>query len=609
MNKVEKIPMKSKEKNKGSLKRLFKMMKPMLPLLIIVVVSVVIAAVFQIIGPVFFKDLTSEATMQEILVVDPLTGLIDVDVSLLLIKVGIIAAIYVVMCTFQFIADFTVSKVTGRIMYRLRNDVKLKLDKLPLEFFDKTTNGDIISRVSNDIDLITTSIQQIVTQLIKAICLLIGTSIAMLVVNWQCGLVAIATFPICMALALFITKFSQPLFIKQQKMLGSVNSKVEEAYSGFKVIKLFNKEEDFENDFNLESTNLANAGFKAFTLTNMIFPVMQFIHNLAYVFICVLAGVLKDASMIVAFFMFLNIFQQPIQQIGELSSYLQQTNAATARVYAILDAKDQPSDIENAIIADENIKGHVEFKDVFFSYSKDTPLIENLDLVVEPGDSIAIVGPTGAGKTTLVNLIMRFYEVDKGEILIDGIDIRDYTRSSIRNQIGMVLQDTWLFNGTIAENIAYGNIDATREEIIEAAKEAHAHHFIMTLPDGYDTILNEEGSNVSQGQKQLLTIARAILSRPRILILDEATSSVDTRTEKLLQDAMTNMMKNRTTFVIAHRLSTIKNAKLILVMNKGHIIEKGSHQELLEKGGFYADLYNAQFLGNNENVDESQSNS
>ncbi len=609
MNKVEKIPMKSKEKNKGSLKRLFKMMKPMLPLLIIVVVSVVIAAVFQIIGPVFFKDLTSEATMQEILVVDPLTGLIDVDVSLLLIKVGIIAAIYVVMCTFQFIADFTVSKVTGRIMYRLRNDVKLKLDKLPLEFFDKTTNGDIISRVSNDIDLITTSIQQIVTQLIKAICLLIGTSIAMLVVNWQCGLVAIATFPICMALALFITKFSQPLFIKQQKMLGSVNSKVEEAYSGFKVIKLFNKEEDFENDFNLESTNLANAGFKAFTLTNMIFPVMQFIHNLAYVFICVLAGVLKDASMIVAFFMFLNIFQQPIQQIGELSSYLQQTNAATARVYAILDAKDQPSDKENAIIADENIKGHVEFKDVFFSYSKDTPLIENLDLVVEPGDSIAIVGPTGAGKTTLVNLIMRFYEVDKGEILIDGVDIRDYTRSSIRNQIGMVLQDTWLFNGTIAENIAYGNIDATREEIIEAAKEAHAHHFIMTLPDGYDTILNEEGSNVSQGQKQLLTIARAILSRPRILILDEATSSVDTRTEKLLQDAMTNMMKNRTTFVIAHRLSTIKNAKLILVMNKGHIIEKGSHQELLEKGGFYADLYNAQFLGNNENVDESQSNS
>lgn len=609
MNKVEKIPMKSKEKNKGSLKRLFKMMKPMLPLLIIVVVSVVIAAVFQIIGPVFFKDLTSEATMQEILVVDPFTGLIDVDVSLLLIKVGIIAAIYVVMCTFQFIADFTVSKVTGRIMYRLRNDVKLKLDKLPLEFFDKTTNGDIISRVSNDIDLITTSIQQIVTQLIKAICLLIGTSIAMLVVNWQCGLVAIATFPICMALALFITKFSQPLFIKQQKMLGSVNSKVEEAYSGFKVIKLFNKEEDFENDFNLESTNLANAGFKAFTLTNMIFPVMQFIHNLAYVFICVLAGVLKDASMIVAFFMFLNIFQQPIQQIGELSSYLQQTNAATARVYAILDAKDQPSDKENAIIADENIKGHVEFKDVFFSYSKDTPLIENLDLVVEPGDSIAIVGPTGAGKTTLVNLIMRFYEVDKGEILIDGVDIRDYTRSSIRNQIGMVLQDTWLFNGTIAENIAYGNIDATREEIIEAAKEAHAHHFIMTLPDGYDTILNEEGSNVSQGQKQLLTIARAILSRPRILILDEATSSVDTRTEKLLQDAMTNMMKNRTTFVIAHRLSTIKNAKLILVMNKGHIIEKGSHQELLEKGGFYADLYNAQFLGNNENVDESQSNS
>lgn len=599
---------KIKRTKQHTMLRLIKMLKPMLPSLIVVIVTVVLAAALQIIGPVFFKELTSEATLKAILITNEL-GKVKVNVEELLIRIGIIAAIYLAMVILQFISEFTVSKVTGKITYKLRNDIKIKLDKLPLEFFDSNSNGDIISRVSNDIDTITTAVQQIVTQLVRAFCLLIGTSIAMLVVSWQCGLVAIATFPISMGIAMFISKFSQPLFIKQQALLGKVNGKVEEAYSGYKVIKLYNKENDFEHDFCNASTRLATAGFKAFTLTNMIFPFMVFIHNVAYVIICVIAGFLSDASMIVGFFMFLNVFQQPIQSIGELSSQLQQITAASNRVFGILDAKDQVPDKPDAIVASNDTKGRVEFKDVAFSYDKNTSLIEDLNLDVMPGDSIAIVGPTGAGKTTLVNLIMRFYEVDKGSISIDGIDIRDYTRSSLRDQIGMVLQDTWLFNGTIAENIAYGNINASREEIIQAAKEAHAHHFIMTLPDGYDTILNEEGSNVSQGQKQLITIARAILSEPRILILDEATSSVDTRTEKLLQDAMTNMMKNRTTFVIAHRLSTIKNAKLILVMNKGHIIEKGNHQELLNKGGFYADLYNAQFLGNNETVDESQTNS
>ncbi|HBD06225.1 MAG TPA: hypothetical protein DCY93_02310 [Firmicutes bacterium] len=592
-----------------TMKKLVKMAKPMLPQLIVVAIMVVLSSIFQIVGPVLFQDLTSAETMAKILVADPVTFIIHVNSTLLLKTVGIIALVYFLMSFFAFVGEFMVSKITGKLTYRLRNDVKIKLDSLPLEFFDNNSNGDIISRVSNDIDLITTAIQQIVTQIIKAVCLLIGTSIAMLVTSWQCGLVAIATFPLCVLLALFISKFSQPLFIKQQALLGKVNGKVEEAYAGFKVIKLFNKEKDFQKDFDYASISLSQAGYKAFSIAGLMLPVMTFIHNLAYVIICVVAGFLGDASMIVAFFMFLNIYQQPIQQIAQLASNLQQTDAATRRVFAILDAKDEPEDKENAVIATKDIKGKVEFNNVSFSYNPDVPLIEDLSLKVSPGDSIAIVGPTGAGKTTLVNLIMRFYEINGGSLKIDGVEISDYTRDSIREQIGMVLQDTWLFNGTIADNIAYGNINATREEIIEAAKEAHAHHFIMTLPDGYDTVLNEEGTNVSQGQKQLLTIARAILSNPRILILDEATSSVDTRTEKLLQDAMTNMMKNRTTFVIAHRLSTIKNAKMILVMNKGHIIEKGNHQELLEAKGFYADLYNAQFLGNSEGVDESQTNS
>jgi len=601
---------KQKTKNtSNTMSKLVKMAKPMLPQLIVVAIMVVLSSVFQIVGPVLFQDLTSEKTMLKILEVDSLTMKINVNSTLLLKTVGIIALVYFLMCFFAFVGEFMVSKITGKLTYRLRNDVKIKLDSLPLEFFDNNSNGDIISRVSNDIDLITTAIQQIVTQIIKAVCLLLGTSIAMLITSWQCGLVAIATFPLCVFLAIFISKFSQPLFIKQQALLGKVNGKVEEAYAGFKVIKLFNKEKDFQKDFDYASINLSQAGYKAFSIAGLMLPVMTFIHNLAYVIICVVAGFLGDASMIVAFFMFLNIYQQPIQQIAQLASNLQQTDAATRRVFAILDAKDEPEDKEDAVIATKDIKGEVEFNDVSFSYNPDIPLIENLSLKVSPGDSIAIVGPTGAGKTTLVNLIMRFYEINGGSLKIDGVEISDYTRDSIREQIGMVLQDTWLFNGTIADNIGYGNINATREEIIEAAKEAHAHHFIMTLPEGYDTVLNEEGTNVSQGQKQLLTIARAILSNPRILILDEATSSVDTRTEKLLQDAMTNMMKNRTTFVIAHRLSTIKNAKMILVMNKGHIIEKGNHQELLEAKGFYADLYNAQFLGNSEGVDESQTNS
>lgn len=593
---------------KKSFLRLFKLLKPMWKSLALIFTFVVLSSVCQILAPVFFADLTSEETMLILFQTDAL-GIITVNLKEMILRFAFIAGLYVAYSIFGFLGEYMVSKVGGVLTYRMRRDIKDKLDKLPLEFFDRNTNGDILSRVSNDIDTISTSMQQILTQVIKAVCLLIGTTIAMFIVSWQCALIAFATLPLSIVIALVIGKHSQPRFVQQQALLGEVNARIEESYAGFKVIKLFNKEGDINRDFVKVSNRLAAAGFSAFFFSGMMMPFMTFVSNVGYVGICVVAGLLSSTGFIVSFFMFLNIFQQPIQQVAQLSSTIQQTAAASERVFAILDGENQVSDGPDAVVATSSIEGRVDFEHVDFSYRPDQPLIEDLNLHVEPGDSIAIVGPTGAGKTTLVNLIMRFYEVTGGRILIDGTDITDYTRSSLRTQIGMVLQDTWLFNGTIAENIAYGNIEATREQIVEAAKEARAHHFIMTLPDGYDTILNEEGTNVSQGQRQLITIARAILSNPRILILDEATSSVDTRTEKALQDAMTSMMKNRTTFVIAHRLSTIKSSKMILVMNKGHIVERGSHKELLEKGGFYADLYNAQFMGNKDNVDETQSNS
>lgn len=603
------IPYTGEKGQKGTIKRLAKLLKPMAFGMTFAVLSVTVAAVLQILAPVVLNNILSADNLASFTTIDPDTGLIKVKLLELVLQFGLIFLLYIGMTVFDFISQFMVAKYTGVLTYRLRRDIKDKLDRLPLEYFDNNSNGDVISRVSNDTDTIATAVQQILTQLFKAIVLLIGTSIAMLVLNWQCGLVAIATLPLSILVALFIGKFSQPKFVAQQRLLGSVNGQIEESYSGFKVLKLFNKEKDIEKRFDKESRNLADAGFKAFVLSSMMMPTMIFIHNIAYVAICVLAGFMNSPETIVVFFIFLNIFQQPIQQIAQLASSIQQTVAAADRVFAVLDAADQTPDKENAVVATEEIRGQIDFDDVSFCYNPDVPLIENLDLHVAPGDSIAIVGPTGAGKTTLVNLIMRFYEVTGGSLKIDRIDIRDYERSSIRSQIGMVLQDTWLYNGTIADNIAYGKVGASREEIIAASKEAHAHHFIMTLENGYDTIMNEEGSNVSQGQKQLITIARAILSNPRILILDEATSSVDTRTEKALQDAMTNMMKDRTTFVIAHRLSTIKNAKLILVMNKGHIIERGNHKELLKKGGFYADLYNTQFMGSKENVEETETNS
>ena len=586
---------------KGTLLRTVKMLKPFRVSIIIIMLAVTISTVFSILAPVFMYQYFSAEYIAKMFNVNLLTYKIEsINTKEFLKPFIVIGSSYIIAALFSFIAEFSTAKLSGSVTYSLRKQTKEKIDKLPLSFFDKTTNGDLLSRVTNDIDTISSSLQQIINQLFKGVFQLIGVTIAMFVIDWRLALIAFATLPVSIVIALFIAMKSQKLFVVQQRTLGQLNGQVEEVYGGFKVIKLFSKEKDVNEKFVNKSAELCNAGQKAMFFTGMIQPFLTLIHNIGYVFICVVGGILKAANSIVTFFVFLNLFQQPIQQIAQITNVIQQTAAASERVFEILDAKEEIPDCVDSLDA-SNIEGKVDFDNVDFSYTPEVPLIENLNLHINPGESIAIVGPTGAGKTTLVNLIMRFYEITGGQLLIDSKPIDSYNRASMRKSIGMVLQDTWLFNGTIADNIAYGRPEATREEIIEAAKEAHAHHFIELLPQGYDTILNEEASNISQGQRQLITIARAILSNPRIMILDEATSSVDTRTEKALQDAMDNIMKERTSFVIAHRLSTIKNAKIIIVMNHGHIVEQGNHKELLEKGGFYADLYNAQFMGNKLN--------
>ena len=586
---------------KGTLLRTVKMLKPFRVSIIIIMLAVTISTVFSILAPVFMYQYFSAEYIAKMFNVNLLTYKIEsINTKEFLKPFIVIGSSYIIAALFSFIAEFSTAKLSGSVTYSLRKQTKEKIDKLPLSFFDKTTNGDLLSRVTNDIDTISSSLQQIINQLFKGVFQLIGVTIAMFVIDWRLALIAFATLPVSIVIALFIAMKSQKLFVVQQRTLGQLNGQVEEVYGGFKVIKLFSKEKDVNEKFVNKSAELCNAGQKAMFFTGMIQPFLTLIHNIGYVFICVVGGILKAANSIVTFFVFLNLFQQPIQQIAQITNVIQQTAAASERVFEILDAKEEIPDCVDSLDA-SNIEGKVDFDNVDFSYTPEVPLIENLNLHINPGESIAIVGPTGAGKTTLVNLIMRFYEITGGQLLIDSKPIDSYNRASMRKSIGMVLQDTWLFNGTIADNIAYGRPEATREEIIEAAKEAHAHHFIELFPQGYDTILNEEASNISQGQRQLITIARAILSNPRIMILDEATSSVDTRTEKALQDAMNNIMKERTSFVIAHRLSTIKNAKIIIVMNHGHIVEQGNHKELLEKGGFYADLYNAQFMGNKLN--------
>ena len=510
----------------------------------------------------------------------------------------IVLGLYLLSALFNFIMQFVMAKTSQTIVYDMRREVDEKLARLPLKYFDGRTHGEILSRVTNDIDTVSTTLQQGITQVMSSVTMLIGITVMMFTISWVITLVCLLVLPLSFILVRVIVKKSQKYFRGQQKELGHINGHVEEMYAGHTVVKAFGKEKDSQEAFDAINERLYNVGWKAQFLSGIMMPMINFISNLSYVFVCAIGGIMVINGQITignvqAFIQYSRRFTQPIMQTAQIANVMQSTVAAAERVFEVLDEEEISSDRSDNVI--QYRKGAVTFDHVSFGYVPGVPVIRDLSLSAAPGDIVAIVGPTGAGKTTLVNLLMRFYEVDSGTIRVDGVDITSLPREDLRREFGMVLQDTWLFGGTIHDNIAYGRSDATEEEVIAAAKMAHADHFVRTLPQGYDTILNEEASNISQGQKQLLTIARALLADPPILILDEATSSVDTRTEAYIQNAMVSLMKGRTSFVIAHRLSTIKDASTILVMNDGEIIEQGNHAALMAKGGFYADLYNSQF--------------
>jgi len=519
-------------------------------------------------------------------------------------KVGVIIltviGLYLASSLFNFILQFVMAKTSQTIVYDMRREVENKLAKLPLKYFDGRTHGEILSRVTNDIDTVSTSLQQGLTQIISAVTMLIGIMVMMFTISWIITLVSMVVLPLSFIVSRAVIKKSQKFFKGQQVELGHLNGHVEEMYAAHTVVKAFGKEAESEEQFDEINERLYGVGWKAQFLSGIMMPLMHFLSNISYVFVCVIGGVLVingriSIGDVQAFIQYSRQFTQPITQVAQIANVMQSTIASAERVFEVLDEPEMSEDRLVGNVPEAN--GAVEFSHVSFGYELGKTVIKDMNLDVKPGDVVAIVGPTGAGKTTLVNLLMRFYEVDEGRISVDGMDLKDMPRETLRERFGMVLQDTWLFGGTIRDNIAYGREGATEEEIKRAAKMAHADHFIRTLPDGYDTVLNEEASNISSGQKQLLTIARALLADPPILILDEATSNVDTRTEAYIQNAMIALMEGRTNFVIAHRLSTIRNASTILVMNEGRIIEQGTHQQLMDKNGFYADLYNSQFTG------------
>lgn len=603
----------SKARNfKSTFIKMIKELKPLYVSIIIVMILSVGSSILSIIVPnilnSFLNLLTTTNSSGSFngndLINVSANGTISINWATAFYYCGLIIGLYILSALLSWLAEFISVKIATTYSYNIRDKLKKKLDKLPLSYFDKIPYGDTLSVGVNDVDNISRNLQNIITQTCSSFTLFFGVIIAMFITEWRLSFVTLASLPITLLIIIFIAKFSQKQFLSYRKELGKLNGQIEEDYSGFKIIKLFNKEEKTLEKFNNSNNKMAKSDGLSQFLSGFIYPSTNFINNLAFVGIAIVGGLINQPATMIVFFIYLNYFTRPFQQIGQIFSTIQSVVASGERIYDILEYNEETKDIEVETKKEDEIEGNYLFEGVNFSYSLDKPLIENMNLKVNKGDIIAIVGPTGAGKTTIVNLIMRFYDVNSGSIKIDGIDIKEYKRKSVRGIVGMVLQDTWLFKGTIKDNITYGNPTASKEEIIKACKEAHIYHFIQTLPNTFDFELNEEGTNISQGQRQLITIARAILSKPKVMILDEATSSVDTRTEKEIQDAMQTIMQGRTSFIIAHRLSTIKNAKLILVMKKGHIVESGNHKELIDKNGFYADLYNSQFVGalNNENI-------
>lgn len=580
---------------KKTVKRILHYLKDFRVSLIIVVVLTILSTIFSIVGPKILGNATTEIFAGLTSKLSGGSGVNFDNVLKILLTLGIL---YVVSAIFSYIQGFIMTNVAQKTSYRLRKEIIEKINKMPFSYFDKTSYGETLSVITNDSDNLSMGIDQSATQLISSITTLLGIFVMMLSIDVVMTLVTLILIPISLVLVSIIVKKSQHYFKDNQEYLASVNGKVEEMYSGQNIIKAFNNEKYMLDDFKTENNKLYNCAWKSNFISGLMHPIMNFTGNLGYVGIAVLGAYNVVRGKITignvqSFIQYAKNFTQPINQVAQISSTIQSMTASAERIFDFLEQKEEPM-VKNPIQL-ENIKGNVEFKHVSFGYDEDKVIIHDFNAKVKAGQKIAIVGPTGAGKTTMVKLLMKFYQPTSGKILLDGIDLNDINRSELKGMFGMVLQDTWLFSGTIMENIRYGKIDATDEDVINAAKTANIHHYIMTQPDTYNMVLNEETNNISGGQKQLLTIARAVLSDPKVLILDEATSSVDTRTEILIQEAMDKLMKGRTSFIIAHRLSTIKNADLILVMNNGDIVEQGTHDELLKKNGFYANLYNSQF--------------
>ena len=597
------MPVEKAKDFKGTFKKLINYIGVHKWVILFVCLLAIVSTIFTIVGPKILGQATDELVTG---FMNKISGTGDIDFSaigdILLLLVGL----YVVSSIFSYLQGFVMSKVTMEVTYNLRKDINHKINKLPFSFFDKTTQGEILSRITNDIETINQTLNQSLTQIITSVVSVVGIIFMMFSISWQLTLVALLILPISATLVILIIKKSQQLFVNQQKYLGNVNSHVEEMIGGHVVVKAFNGEKEAIEKFEDYNDSLYNSAWKANFMSGLMMPITTFVGNLGYVAICIMGGYLTvNGSLTIggiqSFIQYVRSFTHPIAQIANISNVIQQTMAAAERVFEFLAEQEEPEDALDALsIARDNndgvkIAGNVSFENVYFGYNEDKTIINGFSANIKAGQRVAIVGPTGAGKTTIIKLLMRFYDLNSGTIKIDNHNLTDFKRSELRSLFGMVLQDTWLYNGTIADNIKYGKLDASQEEIEKAAYAAQTDFFIKTLPNGYEMVLNEETDNISQGQKQLLTIARAILADPQILILDEATSSVDTRTEQLLQRAMDNLMKGRTSFVIAHRLSTITNADLILVMQDGDIVEQGNHEELLAKNGFYANLYNSQF--------------